>query len=73
MVAQESDLGITRQTSPSAPIQLVTIPGAYHAFDNPRYQVPLRYIGHLLEYDPTALQLAVAPIRDFLRKQMRGP
>jgi dienelactone hydrolase len=73
MVAKKSDLGITRQAGPSAAIQLVIIPGAYHAFDNPRYQTGLRYMGHILEYDPTALKLAANDIRDFLREQMSEP
>jgi dienelactone hydrolase len=54
-------------------MQLVVIPGAYHAFDNPRYQPRLRYLGHILEYDPAALNMATVPIRDFLREQIGEP
>jgi len=73
MVAQESDLGITRHAGPSAAIQFAVIPGAYHAFDNPRYQPRLQYMGHVLQYDPAALNLAVEAVRDFLHKQLREP
>jgi dienelactone hydrolase len=73
MVAQQSDIGITRQPAPSASMQLMIIPGAYHALDNPKYQTRLRYMGHILEYNPAALNLATVGIRDFLRKQLSGP
>jgi dienelactone hydrolase len=73
MIAQVSDPGTTRKRAPSASMQLVIIPGAYHAFDNPRYQPRLRYLGHILEYDPAALNMATVPIRDFLREQIGEP
>lgn len=70
MVAQESDLGISRAPSPSASMQLMIIPGARHAFDDPAYRPARRYMGHILEYDPAALNLAAGAIRDFLHEQM---
>jgi dienelactone hydrolase len=73
MIAQESDLGITRSPASSAAMQLMIIPGTYHAFDNPKYQPRLRYMGHILEYNPAALNLAKVRIGDSLRKQMGEP
>ncbi len=70
MVAQESDIGITRHKEPGAPMYLMIVPGAYHKFDDPKFQPGHRYMGHLLQYDPAALKLAAERIRDFLHKQL---
>lgn len=70
MVAQESDIGITRHKEPGAPMHLMIVPGAYHKFDDPKFQPGHRYMGHLLQYGPAALKLAAERIRDFLHKQL---
>ena len=70
MVAQESDIGISRHKAASAPISLVILPGAYHKFDDPAFQLGRRYMGHLLEYDPAALNHAAADVHQFLRAQL---
>jgi dienelactone hydrolase len=70
MVAQKSDIGITRHQSASAPMTLVIIPGAYHKFDDPEFQPGHRYMGHLLEYNSTALARAADDVRQFLRKEL---
>lgn len=70
MVAQQSDIGVTRHKAPSAPMKLVVLPGAYHKFDDPKFQPGRRYMGHLLEYDPAALALAANEIHRFLLAQL---
>ena len=67
MVAQESDIGITRHKGASAPMTLVILPGAHHKFDDPKFHPGHRYMGHLLEYDPAALKRAADDVRRFLR------
>lgn len=66
MVAQESDIGITRHKGNSAPMTLEILPGAYHKFDDPKFQPGHRYVGHLLEYNQTALERAAGDVRRFL-------
>jgi dienelactone hydrolase len=73
MVAQESDIGITRHKGPSAPIHLTIIPGAYHKFDDPKFQPGHRYMGHLLAYNSAALKLAAENVRNFLHEQLAKP
>jgi dienelactone hydrolase len=65
MVAQESDIGITRHKGASAPT-LVILPGAHHKFDDPKFQPGRRYIGHLLEYNSAALRRAADDVHRFL-------
>jgi dienelactone hydrolase len=73
MVAQESDMGITRHKGPSAPIHLTIIPGAYHKFDDPKFQPGHRYMGHFLAYNSAALKLAAETVRGFLHEQLAKP
>jgi len=70
MVAQQSDIGVTRHKSPSAPLRLIVIPDAYHKFDDPKFQPGRRYMGHLLAYDPAALARAADAVHRFLRAQL---
>ena len=72
MVAQESDIGVSRRTAPSAPMELLLVPGAYHKFDDPRFQSGRRYMGHLLKFDAAAMKLAADRIRVFLRAELEG-
>ena len=73
MVAQESDIGITRHKGASAPMSLVVLPGAYHKFDDPKFQPGRRYMGHVLQYDAAALTRAAEDVRAFLRTQLAAP
>jgi dienelactone hydrolase len=73
MVAQESDIGITRHKGASAPITLVILPDAYHKFDDPKFQPGHRYMGHLLEYNYVTLTLAAEDVRQFLQSQLKQP
>ncbi len=66
MVAQESDIGVTRHKGVSAPMSLVILPGAYHKFDDPKFQPGHRYMGHLLEYNAVDLGIAADDVRRFL-------
>jgi dienelactone hydrolase len=70
MVAQESDIGITRHKGASAPMTLVILPGAHHKFDDPKFQPGHRYMGHLLEYSRAALTRAADDVRLFLRDEL---
>lgn len=70
MVEQKSDIGVTRHKAPSAPLKLVVLPGAYHKFDDPKFQPGRRYMGHFLEYNPAALALAANEIHNFLLAQL---
>jgi dienelactone hydrolase len=71
MVAQESDIGITRHKGASAPMTLAILPGAYHKFDDPKFQPGHRYMGHLLEYNPAALTRAAEDVRQFLHTELQ--
>lgn len=70
MVEQESDIGVTRRKASMAPLGLVVLPGAYHKFDDPKFQPGRRYIGHFLEYNAAALALAASKVHDFLLAQL---
>ena len=67
MVARESDIGITRHKGVSAPMRLVILPGAWHKFDDPKFQPGRRYMGHWLEFNAGALARATEEVRGFLR------
>ncbi len=73
MVAQESDIGVTRHKTASAPLNLIVLPDAYHKFDDPAFQPGRRYMGHRLDYDPAALALAADAVHRFLRAQLGAP
>ncbi len=63
--AQACRAMLARRAGNGAPVQLVVLPGATHAFDVPE---PRRhYLGHLLEYDPDATRIAAAQMHVFLQ------
>jgi dienelactone hydrolase len=55
LVAGEDDLGISRQKSDGAAVQLIVYPNAYHGFDVPSLQTPVRYFGHHHEFNKSPL------------------
>ena len=71
MVSGESDIGMPREESKGAPVDLVVYHGATHAFDAP--EPPRNYLGHFMEYDPTATRDAEARVRTFLQETLQPP
>jgi dienelactone hydrolase len=63
-------IGVTRQKGPSAPISLEVLTGAYHKFDDPKFDPGRLYMGHRLEYNATALDQAAERVRSFLDSQL---
>lgn len=70
MAAGESDIGITRTKTDGAQLQLVTYPGATHAFD--ANEPPRTYLGHFMEYDEAAARDADQRVRAFLKNELGG-
>lgn len=70
MVAQQSDIGVTRHKAPSAPLHLIVLPDAYHKFDDPKFEPGRRYMGHRLEYNSAALAQAASDVHEFLLAQL---
>jgi dienelactone hydrolase len=70
MVQQQSDIGVTRQQAPTAPMKLVVLAGAYHKFDDPKFRPGRRYMGHWLAYDAAATATAAEAIQEFLSAQL---
>ena len=68
MVDGRDDWGISRQKIDGAPVRLVVYPGAYHAFDAPSLQTPIQYLGHRLEFNKPAADLATDAVREFLHE-----
>jgi dienelactone hydrolase len=71
MVDGRDDWGISRQRSEGAPITLVVFPGAYHAFDVPS-QTPVQYLGHHLEFNPSAADRSSDALFEFLDATIGG-
>lgn len=63
--AQACRAMLARRAGKGAPVRLVVLRGATHAFDFPEPR--RRYLGHLLEYDPDATRAAAAQARAFLQ------
>jgi dienelactone hydrolase len=72
MVDGRDDWGISRQKSEGAPVQLVVYPGAYHAFDSGSRQSSIQYLGHHLEFNKPAADLAIDAVREFLHDNIGG-
>lgn len=72
MVDGRDDWGISRHKGEGAPISLVVYPGAYHAFDVPRFQTSAQYFGHHLEFNQAAADQSVDDVREFLDGTIGG-
>ena len=72
LVNGQDDFGISRQKDEGVPIQLIVYPGAYHAFDLPMLQTPIKYFGHHLEFNKSVTDQSVDALREFLQAKVGG-
>jgi dienelactone hydrolase len=72
MVDGRDDWGISRQKRQGMPIKLIVYPGAYHAFDTEGLLEPVQYLGHHIEFNPSATEQAIGAVREFLKAQIGG-
>ena len=63
MVSGRDDWGISRQER-GAPVKLIVLPGAYHAFDAPDPKDPIK--AHHLEFNQSATDQSSEALREFL-------
>jgi dienelactone hydrolase len=63
MVNGRDDWGISRQER-GAPVKLIVLPGAYHAFDAPDPKDPIK--AHHLEFNQSATDQSSEALREFL-------
>lgn len=66
MVEGRDGFGISREKGMGVPAKLIVYPGAYHAFDVPRLQIPRVYLGHHLEYNEAAAEQSIEAVHEFL-------
>ena len=67
MAAGEDDIGISREPSAGAPIELVVLPDAYAGFDIPAFQKPADVRGLHIEYNKQAADKSKEVVRQFLQ------
>jgi dienelactone hydrolase len=72
LVDGQDDLGVSRQKGGGPPARLIVYPDAYHAFDVPGFQPPIRYFGHLHAFDKTAADQSREALRAFLQSMVEG-
>ena len=72
MVDGRDDWGISRQKDQGVPIKLIVYPGAYHAFDRQGLTTPVQFLGHHLEFNPSATDQAISAVQEFLKAQIGG-
>jgi dienelactone hydrolase len=66
LAAGRDDYGISREKGLGVPIELVVYPGAYHGFDAPELAIPVRFLGHHLEFNEAARDQSIDAMRKFL-------
>jgi dienelactone hydrolase len=72
LVNGQNDWGISRQNGEGVPIQLIVYPDAYHSFDLPTLQTPIKYFGHHLEFNKSATDQSSDALREFLQAKVGG-
>ena len=72
LVAGRDGWGISRQKDRAIPITLVVYPDAYHAFDVPGLKIPQEILGHHLEFNQSAADLAAVALHEFLDATIGG-
>ena len=60
------DFGSSRTPGEGAAVRLVVYPDAYHAFDVPKFNTPMEYLGYHLEYNQSAADQSLVDLREFL-------
>ena len=72
LVNGQNDWGISRQKGEGVPIKLIVYPDAYHSFDLPTLQTPIKYFGHHLEFNKLATEQSSDALREFLQAKVGG-
>ena len=70
MAAGESDIGSPRKAGDRSMVELVVYPGAYHAFDDPRFKAGIRVEAHWLQYNDAATQDAINHVCNFFERTL---
>jgi len=66
MVDGRDEMGMSRQRHEGAPIKLIVYPGAYHGFDAPNLETPVKLSEHHLEFNQSATDQSIVAVREFL-------
>jgi dienelactone hydrolase len=66
MVDGRDEMGMSRQRHEGPPIKLIVYPGAYHAFDAPDLETPVKLSEHHLEFNQSATDQSIGALREFL-------
>lgn len=72
MVEGRDDYGISRRKGDGVPIRLTVYAGAYHSFDVPQLKTPVQFLGHHLEFNQAASDLAIEAVHEFLDATIGG-
>jgi len=66
LASGQDDIGISRPKTSGIPLKLNVLANAYHAYDVPWLEKPVRYFGHHLVYNKTATDESSEALREFL-------
>ena len=66
LASGQDDVGISRPKVSSIPLKFMVLADAYHAYDVPWLEKPVRYFGHHLVYNKTATDQSSEALREFL-------
>jgi len=70
MVDGRDDWGISRTRGEGVAVRLIVYPDARHGFDVPGLRTPVEFLGHQLEYNPSAADQASDALYEFLSDQL---